>query len=81
MNTRTQNILAYASRNLRLGGVAFIITAAYIMYSKPANLTVLLTPYSGDPVTLGGIMIAMGGLASIIGYALKRWLDCSNQNY
>ncbi|MCW4014415.1 MAG: hypothetical protein NWF07_15710 [Candidatus Bathyarchaeota archaeon] len=79
MNTRTQNILAFASRNLRYGGVAFIITAAYIAYAQPSNLTVLMAPYSGDPVYLGGIMVAIGGFASLIGYSIKRWLDCKEQ--
>ena len=79
MKTRDQNILAYASRNLRYGGAAFIITAVFISYTRPDNLILLLTPYTGDPVFLGGVMVTLGGLAILLGYSIKRWMDCREQ--
>jgi len=80
MIERTRDILDFASRNLRYGGIVFIVTAAYIIYAKPENLTVFLTPYTGSPVLLGNIMILFGGFASILGFTLKRWLDCAENN-
>ena len=80
MISRTRNILAFASRNLRYGGIAFIIAAAYIMYAKPENLIIFLAPYTGSPLLLGKLMVLFGGFASILGLTLKRWLDCAPNN-
>jgi len=79
MKTRDQNILTYASRNLRYGGVAFIITAVFITYARPDNLILFLTPYTGDSSFLGGVMVTLGGLAILLGYSIKRWMDCREQ--
>ena len=75
MKTRTQNILVFAARNLSYGGAVFILTAAYIMYAQPSNLVVGLSSYTGNPLVLGGVMMANGVLASLLGYSVRRWLD------
>lgn len=72
MNTRTQNILAKASRNLRIGGAALIATATYIAVARPSTINVFLSPYTGDPVVLGGVMVLVGGLATALGYVFKN---------
>jgi hypothetical protein len=79
MSTKS-NLIAITSKNLQYGGLAFLITAAYILYAKPENIVILLAPYSGDPVSLGSVMVFVGGLASILGYTLKKWLNCSETN-
>jgi hypothetical protein len=72
MNTRTQTILAIASRNLRIGGAAVIATAAYIVVARPSNINLFLLPYTGDPLVLGGILVLVGGLVTALGYSLKN---------
>ena len=74
MSTRTQNILAFAARNLSYGGVALLITAAYIVYAQPNHINVFLAPYTGDPIQLGGVLVLVGGLASAFGFVLKNLL-------
>jgi len=74
MSTRTQNILAFAARNLSYGGVALIITAAYIVYVQPNHINVFLAPYTGDPIQLGGVLVLLGGLVSAFGFVLKNLL-------
>jgi hypothetical protein len=63
---------AYISRNLRYGGLALTLTAAFIATARPSRIIVLLTPYSGDPVVLSGVLVMMGVLSSMLGYAIKR---------
>jgi len=74
MSTRTKNILAFAARNLSYGGVALIITAAYIVYVQPNHINVFLAPYTGDPIQLGGVLVLLGGLVSAFGFVLKNLL-------
>lgn len=74
MSTRTQNILAFAARNLSYGGVALLITAAYIVYVQPNHINVFLAPYTGDPIQLGGVLVLLGGLVSAFGFVLKNLL-------
>ena len=62
---------AFVSRNLRYGGIALILTAAIIAVARPEEIIVLLTPYSGEPMMLSSILVMMGVLSSILGYALK----------
>jgi hypothetical protein len=63
---------AYISRNLRYGGLALTLTAAFIATARPSRIIVLLTPYGGDPVVLSGVLVMMGVLSSMLGYAIKR---------
>ena len=64
--------LDFASRNLRYGGVALTITAAYIAVARPSTITILLTPFSGDSVILGKVLALTGILSTVLGYALKK---------
>ena len=63
---------AYVSRNLRYGGLALTLTAAFIATARPSRIIVLLTPYSGDLLVLSGVLVLMGVLSSMLGYAIKR---------
>ncbi len=63
---------AFVSRNLRYGGIALTLTAALIAFAKPGEIIILLTPYSGDPMMLSSILVMMGVLSTMLGYALKR---------
>lgn len=74
MSTRTQNILALTAKNLSYGGIALIITAAYILYAQPSNINVFLAPYTGEPSILGGVLVCIGGLESAIGFVLKNMM-------
>jgi len=67
-----EKTLDYVARNLRNGGVAIILTAMYLMAARPRNILVLLTPYSGDPVILGSVLVVIGVLSTTLGYALRR---------
>ena len=71
------NVLDYASRNLQYGGIALMITAAYIITWRPSNVILLFAPYIGDPVLLCSALALIGGIASILGYSLKRWRLCT----
>ena len=70
------NVIDYASRNLQYGGIAMMITAAYIITWRPSNIILLLTPYTGDTVLLCGALAVIGGIALVLGYYLKRWRVC-----
>lgn len=71
------NALDYASRNLQYGGIAMMITAVYIITWRPSNVILLLTPYTGDTVLLCSALMLIGGIASVLGYSLKRWRACT----
>jgi hypothetical protein len=64
--------LLYASRNLQFFGIALVLTGVFVFAWKPSKIILFLTPYSGDLNILCWSLIVVGGLASILGYALKR---------
>ena len=72
MMINVEKTLDYVARNLRNGGVAIIVTAMYLMAARPSKILVLLTPYSGDPVVLGSVLVVIGVLSTTLGYALRR---------
>ena len=63
---------AFVLRNLRYGGIALTLTAALLVAARPSEITVLLAPYSGDPLVLSGIFATIGIISTLFGYALKR---------
>ena len=71
MKNKKERVFAFVSRNLRYGGLALIITAAYIVAVNPSKIAVLLTPFSGNPMILGGVMTVVGVLSTLIGYKIK----------
>ena len=68
--------LVYASRNLQFFGVAMVLTAVFVFTWKPSKIILFFTPYTGDLDILCGALVIIGGLSSILGYALKRWSIC-----
>ena len=71
MKNKKERVFAFVSRNPRYGGLALIITATYIVIANPSKITVLLTPFSGNPIILGGVMTVVGVLSTLIGYKIK----------
>ena len=72
MKNKIERGFAYVSRNLRYGGIALILTAVLITVGNPREVIVMLSPYSGDPMILSSILVMMGVLSTMFGYALKR---------
>ena len=72
MKNMIERGFASVSRNLRYGGIALTLTAALIAATRPHRIIVLLTPYSGDSMMLSIILVMMGALSMMLGYALKR---------
>jgi len=62
----------YVARNLRNGGVTIILTALYLIAARPRNILIFLIPYSGDPATLGSVLIVIGLLFTAMGYAMRK---------
>lgn len=72
MKNMIERGFAYVSRNLRYGGIALTLIAALVAVAKPSEIIILLTPYGGDPMMLSSILVMMGVLSTMLGYALKR---------
>ena len=69
---KKNSLMSFASGNLMLGGVALVLTAIFIATGSPKNLIVFMTPYSGDQVVFSWILIMIGCLASMLGYAIRK---------
>ena len=69
---KKKGMMSFASGNLMWGGVALVLTAIFIATGSPKNLIVFMTPYSGNQVVFSRILVMMGCLASMIGYAIRK---------
>lgn len=67
-----EKTLVYLARNMTYGGVVVIITALYLVAAEPRNILVLWSPYNGDRVLLSGVLVLLGSLSALLGYALRR---------
>lgn len=69
---KKKGMMSFASGNLMWGGVAFVLTAIFIVTGSPKNLIVFMTPYSGNQVVFSRILAMMECLASLLGYAIRK---------